>query len=221
MTPAACRRQAVSHSQHSDRTSPSDRRGVVSGKKSGAAVSTSRRRVGCVFRRRVVVTSAAHLSLASLSSAAHLRTGRYYRWNIPAVHVPAAGVSRYSSDVAVSVAGVRDSASSSSSWQHDDAFLCSDGSGGAIASHCDVAYSQRPVRDITSRYEHARCDKDAEVRRAACRRLCMVEARYAELMASGILEFARPLCAAAVLSPSDNSTLFQNLEKVWLTCAQQ
>lgn len=50
-------------------------------------------------------------------------------------------------------------------------------------------------------------------RMEACQKLCVLEALYIDEMTDHIVEFVRPL-RSAILSPSDNSVLFQNLEKV-------
>jgi len=58
-------------------------------------------------------------------------------------------------------------------------------------------------------------DDESKDRTEACRRLCMLETRYADEMADGIIKFVRRL-RGAVLSKSDSNTLFQNVEKVYI-----
>jgi len=217
-TTPGCRRRV-----HSDVTSAGyDQRRLVSGtldisKRPAAAAAVSARRrkhIGCIFHRRVDTN--AQLSGASLSSIAHLRTGRYYRWNPDISSIPAsqwnedAGTVLCKSPVDVSES---DDSAAGSPWQHK-AILCSDSDSTEASYDVTSSCLQQPLGDKC--HMQVADDDEMKARREACRRLYMLETRYTDEMADGILQFVRPLCGA-ILSQSDNKTLFQNVEKVHMS----
>ena len=206
-----CRREVLStttrHSATSTRSRRHQRRPISDSKRptaAAAAVSArTSRRIRRIFQRPVDATDQ-QPSCASLSSIGHLRAGRYYRWNPDISNIRASEHAR--TVVCKSSVDARDS-TASQPWQHV-AFLCSDGdSTEASLSACP----HQPVRD--SDHVVAADDDRMTGRSEACRRLYVVETSYSDEMADGVVEFVRPLCAA-VLSQSDNNTLFQNVEKV-------
>jgi len=208
-----CRREVLStttrHSDTSTRSRRHQRRPISDSKRQTAAAAVSARtsrRIGRIFQRPVDA-SAQQPSCASLSSIGHLRTGRYYRWNPDISNIRPSENAR--TVVCKSSVDVSDSAASQP-WQHV-AFLCSDGDSTEVPLDVTSACPHRQVRD--SDHVVAAGDDRMTGRSEACRRLYVVETSYSDEMADGVVEFVRPLCAA-VLSQSDNNTLFQNVEKV-------